>query len=215
MIFIVTVYIKAWFTSTFANAAPNHDLYFLKTLHDYAKINSVVSKVAIRKFSNHLWFLSTETAAMAFFDENVSIDVKEKMVAKIKSTEPRDEIDDKLPKRFMLQTDVSNILDKELDFFISPASMTFFERFEIDSSFFDIDVSKWNSDENYQFGSQIVKKLKCVNDVAERGIKMITEYNDKLTYNENQKQYVIKVIEQYQKTYSNINKSTVIKPFLT
>lgn len=74
-LFIVKIYVKAWFMSPLAAAAPEHDLKFLKSLHDYREINSTVSQIAIKRFSNHLWYLSSEAAAMAFFDNNVSNEI--------------------------------------------------------------------------------------------------------------------------------------------
>lgn len=87
--FIVAIYVEAWFTAPLANAAPNHDLNFLKKLYHYRNINPIVSKVATKKMSNHLWYLNTENAAMAFFDETVSAEVKRKMVENIKSLRVR------------------------------------------------------------------------------------------------------------------------------
>lgn len=77
-IFTLIVYLKAWFEAPFANAAPNNDLKFLKALHDFSEINPSVSRVEIKKFSNHLWYLSPEPAGMAFFDDNISDEIKDK-----------------------------------------------------------------------------------------------------------------------------------------
>lgn len=46
-IFIVAVYIKAWFTATSAIRARDYDLKFLKKLIDY---ESIILKVSITKF---------------------------------------------------------------------------------------------------------------------------------------------------------------------
>lgn len=50
-IFIATNYVKAWFTAPSAILAPNHDLNFMKKLIQYDKINSDVSKAALKKCS--------------------------------------------------------------------------------------------------------------------------------------------------------------------
>lgn len=42
-IFIVTLYVKAWFSATKATEAPNNDLKFLKAIAGYASIDQIVS----------------------------------------------------------------------------------------------------------------------------------------------------------------------------
>lgn len=72
---------KVSFSFTCPNAldAPYHDLCFLKSIHDYRQIDVEVSKLVVKKFSNHLWYLSEEAVALASFDSNVSLDEKRKM----------------------------------------------------------------------------------------------------------------------------------------
>lgn len=176
--FVLIVYLEAWFEAPFANSAPNNDLNFVKKLHDFGKINFSVSKVAMKKMSNHLWYLGPESAAMAFFDEKVSDDMKRKMVFNIQNNLISEDIENKLPKRYdVSQTKNLNLLlDKNIDFFVTSESMAFFERFEINCSLFDEDPSKWISNQDYKFGMELVKTLSVVNDVAERGVKLIAEY---------------------------------------
>lgn len=108
--------------------------------------------------------------------------------------------------------DFALLLDENIDFFISPGSIAFFERFQIDHSFLDSDVSEWKSKKNYQHGLEVLKNLTVVNDVAERGIKLITDYNDRLTHNEDQKQFILQVVADYQRNYPNANKETLLRP---
>lgn len=43
---------------------------------------------------------------------------------------------------------------------------------------------------------KIVKKLLVVNDIAERGVALITRFNAVLTHQEEQKQFILHTIEQ-------------------
>lgn len=52
--------------------------------------------------------------------------------------------------------------------------------------------------------------LAVVNDVAERGVALIEEYNKCLTKNEEQLQYLLLVISEYRKKYPNCNKKTLM-----
>lgn len=53
---------------------------------------------------------------------------------------------------------------------MSPQSMAFFRRFRINSQFLKTDVEKWKLNQNYIDGVNIIKKLKVVNNLAERAI---------------------------------------------
>lgn len=57
----------------------------IKDTVQYTETDSEVASAILKKLSNHLWYLSEVTVALAFFDSNVSYDEKRKMVAKLKS----------------------------------------------------------------------------------------------------------------------------------
>jgi len=56
-VFIVRFYLKAWFSCTAAARAPANDLNFIKCLKLYENEHAKISKAAITKNSNHLWYL--------------------------------------------------------------------------------------------------------------------------------------------------------------
>lgn len=210
-IFIVMLYIEAWFTVPLAAAAPNHDLQFLKHLYEYKSIDEQVSNVTLQKFRTHLWYLNPETVAMSFFDANVSLDIKRKMVAAL---HPYHEIDEIFPKRIQVNhADIEAYCGKEIDHFVTPQTRNFFVRFEIDEKFLETDPALWCENAEYQNGFKIVKNLKVVNDVAERGVRLFTEYNEILTRDEEQKQFVMQLVSEHQRIFANANKETVMKPF--
>lgn len=82
-IFIVLVYIKAWYCAPSAIQAPRQDLEFMKDLLNYKKINKNISEVTSKKFSNHLWYLSEQLICLSLFDNNVSAEIKLKLIESI------------------------------------------------------------------------------------------------------------------------------------
>jgi hypothetical protein len=88
--------------------------------------------------------------------------------------------------------------------------MKFFERFKINTDFLTTDPSKWDGDENFNKSTAIVNNINVVNDIAERGVKLIKEYNTKITNDEIQKQYLLQVVCDYCNKYPNSKKSTVL-----
>lgn len=209
-IFIVLIYVRAWFTCPLAPAAPNHDLQFIKKLQDYKLIDSNLSQVSLKKFKNHLWYLNAESAAMAFFDEELSDDVKRRMVVKLENID--DEFD--CQKRVEVNN-VESLYGLNIDSFITSQSRRFFERFEINTDFLEIDPSEWPHNDGYNEGLNRVKTIRVVNDTAERAIKLIEEYNNILTKNEDQKQFLVQILSDYKKKVPDARKSTVLKQYET
>lgn len=210
-IFIVLNYVKAWFTASVAPKAPHHDLEFIKMLNNFQDVDPQISQTTLKKFMGHSWYLSPELIALSFFDESLPVNLKRKMVIAVNLDESSDdEIRENCPKR--LETnfkEASNLFD--LDYFITSQCYKYFERFEIDPKFLKIDPLKWSEDKSFQYGLNIVKKLKVVNDPAERAVRLIDDYNNILTNKESRKQYLLQVVTEYRKQFPNANKETAFK----
>lgn len=78
----LTCYIKAWYSCPFPSLSPRNDLELLRNLENFE--NKAISAVAVKSFSKHLWYLSETLVALAFFDPEVSVDCKRKMVNALK-----------------------------------------------------------------------------------------------------------------------------------
>lgn len=150
-IFIVDVYVSIWFKAPFAHDAPYNDLLLVKKLHEFQTSDTLLSRVELKKLSNHLWYLNPETAAMSFFDERVSDTVKENMVLALKTEE--EEISPGCPKRCQINLkDFHTLCDKYMDQFITPQSINLFNRFGIDKEFLDTHPSLWHNDDLFKHG---------------------------------------------------------------
>lgn len=212
-IFIVIVYVKGWFTAPLANRAPNHDFQFLKRLDNYKLIDLDVSQEAVLKFKNHLWYLNPEAVALSFFDDELEVEVKRKMVEALNTVE-EDTTDRPTPKRIDVKLkDISHLCNQDLDYFVSVRTFDFFKRFNIDSAFLTTDPSLWSMNKSYQNGLEIVKNLTVVNDVAERAVHLVEEYNNILTNDNDQKQYILQILTEYRKVFPDARKQTVMKNF--
>lgn len=203
-IFIIVMYIEAWFKCTDGISAPNQDLHFLKSSIAYSGINERISAIVSKRFSKHLWYLTEETVALAFFDPSVSNEEKKKMVENL--SRPADptiltEIpEDALP----------DFEQKSLSDFVTEKTLQFFNRFCISLDFVDENPSEWASLESYLEGSMISRSLQVVNDNAERGVKFIHEFAKILTTNEDQRQFILQCTEQYRKDHPSWRKSDLL-----
>ena len=209
-LFVIFVYITNWFTAPLAIKAPINDLQFLKKLYDYKNVDQQIAEAILRKIKNHLWYLNPEICTISFFDEEISVGMKLKMLDAVKCNE---ETTSEIPKRFFINNvdDLENLNDKNLDYFMNSNSLHLLDRFQINRNFLNVDVQEWPQNEDYLKGLKIFKTLRVVNDTAERGVHLTEEYINLLTKDEAQKQYLLQVVSEYKKQYPNANKTTVTK----
>lgn len=80
----------------------------------------------------------------------------------------------------------------------------------ISQEFLQVDPSKWECHADYQRSKQLVQSLRAVNDLAERGVALIQEFNSSLTRDEEQKQYLLQVVEHHRSTFLAPTKSSAI-----
>ena len=73
----------------------------------------------------------------------------------------------------------------------------------------DADIGDCMQDEAFLHGLSVVKSLQIVNDVAERGVQLITEFNTSTTPNEEQKQYLLQIEADHRKNMPVISKNTI------
>ncbi|CAI9715899.1 Hypothetical predicted protein [Octopus vulgaris] len=91
----------------------------------------------------------------------------------------------------------------------APGTKTFFMRFSISTDFLDEDPSTWKNDPSYKSGLENLEKT-VVNDVAERDVKFIQDYNI-LTNDETEKQFVLQIITKNHKTDSTAINSSLMQ----
>lgn len=55
----------------------------LRSMKAYEKIDKNISKAALQKFTQHLWYLTYEVSVLSLFDDDVDQETKVKMVANL------------------------------------------------------------------------------------------------------------------------------------
>lgn len=199
------LYIKVWFRCTNAIDAPLQDLTFIQDAIKYSETNPEISEVILKKMSNHLWYISEETVALAFFDSNISFEEKREMVKKLKLKEPIVKLKN--------GRNYSNLIDFQkysLCDFVSEKTKYFFSRFSLSLEFLEFEPSTWETSFEFEEGWTFCKDLFVVNDTAERGVKFIQDFNRILTNDEEEKQLLLQFVEAYRLKYPSYKKSDLI-----
>lgn len=89
---------------------------------------------------------------------------------------------------FLLNTNCDVLLS-----LITEKSINLFNRFDICPDFLKIDHLEWKTNEHFLKAENIIKNVHIVNDAAERGIKLLQDFNDNITKDEKQKIYLLQV----------------------
>lgn len=93
--------------------------------------------------------------------------------------------------------------------FVSKNTLKLFAVLDIPQDFLNQNPDTWENNKDFVDGCKRVQNLKVVNDAAERGISLIQTFNGIITNQEEQKQYLLQVVEQHRQKYPNPNKSTI------
>lgn len=101
------------------------------------------------------------------------------------------------------EKDIFELTDSYICDFISKKSPDLFKRYNINKAFLTRDTSSWTKDINFILVLEIVKNLKVDNDAAERSVKLMNDFNNVLTKDEKQKQYLLPIIKEYRKIFLN------------
>lgn len=180
------------------------DIEFWRSLDNFH--DKSYSDVAKNAFENHLWYLNQHNIGMAFYDKEVSNEEKLAMVIALS----KKAIFIDLPKsraRKVLKTEtLSNKAESisrksSLSSFVTEATMQFFDILNIGSNFLKLHPSEWETDPEYQEGRRRVASLHVTNDVAERAVKLATDFNQNLTKDPVQQEFLLQVVEKHREEY--------------
>jgi hypothetical protein len=105
------------------------------------------------------------------------------------------------------------VIKNGLEQFITAKTKNFFKRFNISQDFLSKNPAEWNDDPQYRETKEMLKKLKVVNDTAERGVQLMETFNKKFTKDEEELQYVLQIVENYRKQFPNYKKETLVTVF--
>jgi len=115
--------------------------------------------------------------------------------------------DEDPPKRIKL--DERLILSMVLSDFVTNNSKKLFTALNLPHNFLKNHPSTWENDDEYIQLRKRIQELKVVNDTAERGIALFQSFNSVLSKHEDQKQYIMQVVENHRHRFPNSNKSTL------
>lgn len=198
-------YLPHWINCKLATEAPQMDLDFIHTnMHIPILVTestqglSEVAEAVSDKLAKHSWYLTEEMVLLSLFSESVLPDLKETLVKKLLSFPvPREFI---LGKPQLPMIDAASILSD----FVGPNSWLLFHLFGKVSTASWLATNPaptWETNNSYMEMKEVVKTLKVVNDPAERGIKLCTDFLQ-MTRDHQNRQDLYQVVEDHRRRVS-------------
>ncbi|ESN94280.1 hypothetical protein HELRODRAFT_164091 [Helobdella robusta] len=206
IVFGICWYLRSWFTVPDLLSAARHDLQLVKRIQQFRDVDREVSVAAANALSRHLWYVSEEFVGAAFFDDQISHEEKVLMVdaLSVKSKTTND-----FTKRVLMNiNDISDEMSAKD--FVSSNTMQFFAILGLPHSFLNKRPSEWREDEQYKKAFEVVSGIKPVNDFAKRGVALMQDFNRAIVSSEEQKQYLLQVVEYHRTQYPNPKKETLV-----
>lgn len=81
----------------------------------------------------------------------------------------------------------------------------------MDSDWLLLPPKHWAKCNSYNKAAVFVKNCKVVNDLSERAIKLITDFASTLTKDEEQRQFILQVVEKHRKDVPDFTKESLLK----
>lgn len=203
-LFAALIYVKPWIECPLASDAPVNDLCFFKQIHSYSTLNKQISASAIEKFENHLWYLSSELVIFSLFSNKITASEKRQMVQKLSQQKSN------WDTRATRLTNTINLQNKTLSDLIGVQSTPALRNLNVNIEFvFLLEPEEWAASDDYKKAKSVVDDMKVVNDVAERSMALIIDFNGTLTRKEPQKQLALQVVEENRNQIKGWKKETL------
>ena len=207
-LFVASTYVRFWNEAPLGMCAPRNDLELIHCLRTYPDAGRVVADAALTAFARHLWYLAEHLVGLAFFDEAVDVNIKRKMVANMgRQKKPE------CPRRLEALPEIEDGLES----FVTKRTLKLFDlladhgKEKAMSSFLKEDPVTWSMDTTFSSMQEAAKQLKVVNDASERAIALIQNFNASLTKDEDQKQYLLRIVANHRRSLPDPSKGALAK----
>ncbi|KAG7166425.1 hypothetical protein Hamer_G005524 [Homarus americanus] len=202
------MYVRFWLEAPMAVRAPFNDLQLMKVLKEYP--HEKVAHAAQAAISRHLWYLSEHLIGLSLFDDRIDTETKKNMVQNFQCPKKQD-----FSRRIVLsdETPINNVAS-----FVTERTLDIFDVLTLDGKeraqlFLSKDPKTWKDDEVFITMRDRAINMKVVNDSAERAIALIERYNESITQNEDQKQYLLQVVATHRKKLPTASKAAMMKGY--
>ncbi|KAJ8369049.1 hypothetical protein SKAU_G00090770 [Synaphobranchus kaupii] len=178
--FITHIYATWWLTCDTAVDAAWNDLTLYHHLYAYKSVDEGIAASAIKAMERHLWYLTGEMLPLALFSTKVPVGERRALADAILEHKPAD-----LPLRapqlrfgtdfgkpkFPTLSPTTSLAD-----LANPDCWFGMHQLHVDPAFLSLEVEDWATSAAFQAGAVNVRAITVVNDCAERGVKLTSDF---------------------------------------
>ena len=206
--FILLFYAKYWFTTPLASSAARHDLEFISSITQYRLINPKLAYEVLSCTYRHLWYLTPQLVTLALTDTGLEDSSREKM-ARVLHSQDRVKVKTGKPVFPVLPYGATKSRE-DMSSMVGEGSWLIFDLLKLTGpqDWLLTPVSTWPSSSDYVQLLVFTRNLTTVNDLAERGIHLATEFIRRVE-SEEQRQALFQVVEDFRNKVKDSNKASL------
>ena len=206
--FILLYYTKYWFTTPLASSAARHDLDFMSSILEYRKVNSRLSFEVLRSAYRHLCYLTPQLITLSLTDTGLEDKNRQDIASELHS---KDRLDISTGKpMFPMITYGPTVTRENMSSLVGPESWLVFNLLNITGSqdWLLSPITTWPLSPEYKKLLEFTTNLTIINDLAERGIHLATDFINRVE-SEDQRQALFQVVEEFRGRVKDTNKSSL------
>ena len=209
--FVGLFYMKAFFKVPLPSAAPYTDLIFMSDMVKYRMVQPKLAFQCLQSCYRHLWYLTPQLVIFALCDKDTDIGEKEEMAKKLFSIPRPEKINLGKPTFPQVLFGADGTTPK-LSTFVTEKSWLLFDLLELKDSqeWLQTPPTMWEMFSDYRKLMEYLVNVSVVNDLAERGMHLITEFASKCEDKE-ERQALLQVVEQHRKEFKDFDKKTLAR----
>ena len=210
-IFTVVIYAKAWLTSPLSTSAARNDLTFHYNVLRYREVEPKIAFRVLQSIRNHQWYTTGQLVILALADTHLEADEKEE-IAKILHSTPRLPVQMGKPVFPVLDWRNEILARPRLGSLVTSNSWLIFDKLGLSGpqDWLQLPCNMWPMFSEFRKFAQFAINLPVINDLAERGIHLITEFINK-SANEEQRQALLQVVEYHRSLVPDLTKKNLLK----
>ena len=192
-LFVVFVYIQAWYSAPSLATAASNDIQLYKRLLKFKSVHKKVSSSTSKVFRRHPWYLTEEMIFCSLFNEDLPMELRNTLASMIGGLEDPVGLEIRKPTLPLL-TAKSAITD-----FVGDRSGIFFDLLGVPTDF--LLSPDWHLTPEYDTAEEAMKNLSPLNDSSERALALAIRLNTNITRDEASFQDLVQVVEEHHKKY--------------
>ena len=207
--FVGLFYAKAFFRCPLPSAAPATDLTLMSEMLQYRLLHPKLSFQCLQSCYRHLWYLTPSLVVLALADKDTLASEKEEMGKKLFAIPRPETITPGKPVFPVIEWGLDSAPPK-LSNFVSEKSWLVFDLLglEGDQEWLQTPVSMWEMFADFRKFKEFAENVSVVNDLAERGMHLITEFAS-MCDNKEERQALLQVVEQHRQQFKDFSKKTL------